>query len=96
MFEMPTRKSLESILFEQHVIALLLFLLEERQVKATELKSVSGNYMKLTILAERLKQLGLIQIQKEEKPRLMFTYSLTSTGKKVAEKLREAKEMIEE
>jgi DNA-binding HxlR family transcriptional regulator len=90
------RPAKHTILNEQNVIALILFLDERDSANARELVQVSGNYVKIKFLAEKLKELELLDIKIVEKPRTVFTYSLTSKGKKLAEKLHEAIEITGE
>ena len=87
------RTAKHTILNEQNMIALILFLDERGSANARELVQVSGNYIKIKFLAEKLKELGLVEIRVEEKPRTVFNYSLTTKGKKLAGKLHEAIEI---
>ena len=82
------------VIYEQHLIALMLYLLKNGETYSSKLKPVSGNYYKIVALAVKLGELGLVEVTKEEKPRLAMRFKLTPKGKKVAEKLREAKELI--
>lgn len=92
---MPNGKEREfSILNEQHVVGLLAYLSEREYAYANELRVVSGNYIKLKALAEELRDLGLLEISIEEKPRLTYIYRLTEKGKLVAKKLKEIEEII--
>ena len=90
------RPAKHTILNEQNVIALILFLDERDSANARELVQVSGNYVKIKFLAEQLKNLGIVNIEVEEKPRTVFSYSLTDKGKKLAGKLHEAMEITGE
>jgi len=83
-----------SILNEQHVIGLLEFLSERECAYGYDLLEVSGNYVKLKGLAEKLEELGLMDIAMEEKPRLTYVYRLTEKGKLVAKKLKEIEDTI--
>ena len=72
---------------EQHAVALLLLIHSEGEVLGFELRTISGNYPKLKLIADDLQKLGLIDIQIQQKPRLTHKYMLTEKGKKVAELL---------
>jgi DNA-binding HxlR family transcriptional regulator len=85
-----------SILNDQHVAAIIQFLSERGEARASELKLVSGNYDKLKAITNNLESLGLVDIRMEEKPRLTYIYSLTEKGKKVAGKLVEIDKIITE
>lgn len=82
------------ILNQRSVVAIIRFLESRSEAKASELKAISGNYDRLKILAERMEELGLIIIEKQEKPRLTYVYKLTKKGKNVAEKLEEINRII--
>jgi predicted transcriptional regulator len=82
------------ILNEGSVVAIIRFLDSHSEARASELKAVSGNYDRLKILAERMDELGLITIKKQEKPRLTYIYKLTEKGEKVAIKLVEIDQIM--
>jgi len=79
-----------------HAVDLILYIEEKGEILAYQLREVHSNYTKMFELARRLTEAGVIDTKQERSPRVSYTYKLTATGKKVAEKLREAKEMIEE
>jgi len=83
-----------SILNEQHIVGLLEYLSEREYAYGYELLEVSGNYVKLKGLAEKLEDLGIVDIAIEEKPRLTYVYRLTEKGKLVAEKLKEIEKLL--
>jgi hypothetical protein len=85
-----------SILNEQHVIGLLKYLSERDHAYGYDLLEVSGNYVKLKGLAEKLEKKGLVDIAIEEKPRLTYVYRLTEKGKRVTDKLVEIERIINE
>lgn len=85
-----------SILNDQHVAAIIQFLSERGEARASELKLVSGNYDKLKAIAKELETLGLLNIQMEEKPRLTYSYTLTEKGNKVAVLLEQIDHIIKE
>lgn len=84
------------ILNEGSSIAIIRHIRAKGEVRASELKAVSGNYDRLKLLTERMEELGILKIEIEEKPRRTFTYTLTKKGKGVAEKLNEIDGMIRE
>ena len=57
---------------------------------------MSGNYVKMKFLAEQLKELGTVDISVEEKPRTVFTYRLTGKGRRLAGRLHDAMDVIDE
>ncbi len=61
---------------------------------ATQFRDIHSNYPKMKNLAQEMVRLGLINQEKETSPRVMYTYSLTEKGEKVAEKLREIEKII--
>jgi len=83
-----------TILSEPHAVDLILFLDREGEIVATQLKAIHSNYMKLLILARKLKEKGILSIEEKRGPRLTYYISLTQKGKKVAEKLRTAREIV--
>lgn len=85
-----------SILGESDVADLLLLLLEKGTIIASQLRLVNRNYAKIAEVARMLEERGLVVMDLERSPRVTFNYRLTPKGKKVAEKLREAKELIGE
>ena len=85
-----------SLLGQNGVADLLILLLERGEITASQLRLVNRNYAKIAEVARGLEEAGLISVRTERSPRLAHLYKLTSKGKKVAEKLREAKELVGE
>lgn len=79
---------------EGSAVAIVRYIHEKGEARASELKAVSGNYDRLKLLTERMEELGVLNIKVEEKPRRTFTYTLTKKGKVIAEKLIEIDEII--
>jgi DNA-binding MarR family transcriptional regulator len=86
----------ESILARAHAVSLVLFLAERSEILAFQLRDVHSNYMNMFALAQDLAEAGVIEIKEQRSPRVTYTFKLTPKGRKVAEKLREAKELIGE
>lgn len=87
---MPIERSDGVYVFnEQHAVALILLIHSKVEVLGLGLREVSGNYPKLKLVADELKGRGLIEIQVQQKPRLVHIYKLTEKGKKVAELLQQ-------
>ncbi|HEY3420350.1 MAG TPA: hypothetical protein VGK23_07345 [Methanomassiliicoccales archaeon] len=90
---MAIQKSI-SLLAERYAVTFLLFLFDKNKVMSSEAKSISGNYYTTAELARKMETAGLIEIQTVQKPYLTNYYSITEKGKKVAEKLLEAEQII--
>jgi uncharacterized protein involved in propanediol utilization len=87
---MPTDRSDGVYIFnEQHAVALIMLIHAKGEVLGLGLREVSGNYPKLKLVADELKEQGLIEIQVQKKPRLVHIYKLTEKGKTVAELLNQ-------
>jgi DNA-binding MarR family transcriptional regulator len=93
---MQNPKIASTILSEPYAVDLILFLDREGKIMATQLKVVHSNYMKLLLLARRLNDKGILHIEEKRGPRLTYFISLTPKGKKVAEKLKAAREIVED
>lgn len=85
-----------SVLSERHAVDLILHVDARKEILAYELREVHSNYVNMLALARRFAELGLLKIVTEKSPRVTYRISLTSKGKKLAEKLREAKELVGE
>lgn len=85
-----------SVLGEADVVDLLILLLEKGSIIATQLRLVNRNYAKIAAVARDLEDRGLVTIILERSPRVTHIYRLTPKGRRVAEKLREVKEIIGE
>jgi len=83
-----------SILGESGVADLLLLLLERGELVASQLRLVNRNYAKIVSVARELELRGLVMVKMVRSPRVTHIYRLTLKGKKVAEKLKDAKEII--
>jgi DNA-binding HxlR family transcriptional regulator len=88
--------SLESVLNEPNVIALILFLDEEGKSYTTGLTKVSKSLRKLQDTADGLETYGIVKISVVNTPRRTITYELTDKGKKLAKALRAAVAIAEE
>ncbi|MDD1771860.1 MAG: hypothetical protein LUQ09_02970 [Methanomassiliicoccales archaeon] len=86
-------EKLES-LNELNAVSVLLFLLENHEPYATDMKVVISSYDRLKKLMERMETEGLVDINIDEYPRIRITYKLTSRGKEVAQKLLEIEKIM--
>lgn len=82
------------LLNELDAFAVLLYIDENDEIFASDLRNVSSNYERLKRLAERMAVEGLVVVEVESTPRVKITYHLTEKGKKVAEKLREIEQVL--
>lgn len=89
-------KDHKSIIGVSGVADLLVLLLERGEIVASQLRLVNRNYAKISAVAKDLEACGLVSVRMERSPRVSHIYRLTPKGKKVAEKLKEAKEIIGE
>jgi len=85
-----------SLLATAHAVDLVLFIREKEEILAYQLREVHSNYTSMFALAGRLADAGIIEMKEQRSPRVTYTFKLTAKGKKVAEKLREAKEILGE
>ncbi len=79
---------------EPGAVSAVLFLLENQEPFATDMRVVVSSYDRLKRLMEKLEQDGLVDINIEEYPRVRITYKLTSKGKEVAQKLLEIEKIM--
>gem|GEM_PF-3939330 len=87
-----------TILDEANAVSLMLYLLEnsdrDKPVAATDLLNVVKSYNRMKALADKLKDLGLVDVKVVKERNISFNYSLTEKGKEVAELLRRAVDLI--
>lgn len=86
----------ETILSDRNTVSLLFYLLDAGEISASDLRTISKNYYTMVNLCSELRDRGLVKIREERSPKLKHVYSLTKKGEKVAKKLLEAQEIIEE
>jgi len=79
---------------ELNAVSALLFLNENEEPYATDVRIVVSNYDRLKKLMESLERDGLVDINIDEYPRIRITYKLTSKGKDVAQKLLEIEKIM--
>jgi predicted transcriptional regulator len=77
------------VLNELDAVSFVLYLSENGEGFATDLRAVVANYDRVKRLAEMLKSDGLIAVDIESEPRVKIRYSLTTKGQRVADKLKE-------
>jgi len=76
-------------------IGIILLLDQEGEIRARDLLRAKNNYYLAMRLAISLKEIGLINAKKINSPRVVYTFSLTPKGKKVADKLKEIRKIID-
>jgi predicted transcriptional regulator len=79
---------------ESRSIAIVRFLYEKGEAIAKELKEVTGNYDRMILVTERMEELGILNMEVIEKPRLTYKFTLTKKGKMIVEKLNELDKFI--
>lgn len=84
------------ILSEKYVSALLIFLFNNKNVHTSDLKNISSYYQGIVKKAEELQNIGLIEIEEQNKPFRKKTFRLTDDGKIVAEKLNEIEDDLKD
>jgi len=82
------------ILRQPYAACLLLFIYENKEVIASQMKRVCKNYNTIISLAKHMKEKGLVEIVARRSPRVTHIYYLTPKGMEVAQKLREIEECI--
>lgn len=85
-----------SVLSDAYAVDLLLYLQNKQELMATQLLEVHTNYHTIFAVARSLADAGLVEVKVVRSPRITYTFRLTTKGKKVAEKLKEARELIGE
>jgi len=93
---MSNEKEYDSVLGEGYAVNILVFLFDQGSVVATEMRAVASNYNTIVKVAKKLEEAGLLNIAIATSPRITHTYRLTEKGKRVAEKLKEIEDMINE
>jgi len=84
----------ESVLRQPHASGLILFLYEQKEIIASQMKRVCKNYTTMAALAKRLEHEGLLEMVMRSSPRVTHIYYLSDKGRKVAEKLKEVESYI--
>ena len=84
----------EPVLRSPYASSLLLFLYDEKEIIASQMKKVCKNYNTMTALAKRLEEEGLVEVVVRSTPRVTHIYFLSDKGRKIAEKLKEIEEFI--
>lgn len=83
------------VLSKDAAVSLIILLDEEGEAGARDLQKVKSNYYVALQLAMSLKDIGLIDVKKVSTPRIEYTFRLTPKGKKVADKLKEIRRIID-
>ena len=85
---------MSNILDKQHAVPVLIKLLEGNKFM-TELSSVVSNYSTLRLLIRDLQDNGLVKVDEIVKDKRKVKVSLTEKGRAIANKLKEAQEILE-
>ncbi len=85
---------MSNILDKQHAVPVLIKLLEGNKFM-TELSSVVSNYSTLRLLIRDLQDNGLVNVDEIVKDKRKVKVSLTEKGRAIANKLKEAQEILE-
>ncbi len=85
---------MSNILDKQHAVPVLIKLLEGNKFM-TELSSVVSNYSTLRLLIRELQDNGLVNVDEIVKDKRKVKVSLTEKGRAIANKLKEAQEILE-
>jgi len=84
----------EPVLRSPYASSLLLFLYDEKEIIASQMKKVCKNYNTMAALAKRLEEKGLVEVVVRSTPRVTHIYFLSDKGRKIAEKLKEIEGFI--
>ena len=85
---------MSNILDKQHAVPVLIKLLEGNKFM-TELSSVVSNYSTLRLLIRDLQDNGLVNVDEIVKDKRKVKVSLTEKGRAIANKLKEAQEILD-
>ncbi len=85
---------MSNILDKQHAVPVLIKLLEGNKFM-TELSLVVSNYSTLRLLIRDLQDNGLVNVDEIVKDKRKVKVSLTDKGRAIANKLKEAQEILE-
>ncbi len=85
-----------SLLGDQYVAELFLFLLEREEVNTVDLKEISSYYQGIMRKAEELNRLGFIEIEELTDPYLKRIFRLTAKGREIAYILKDAEQLLQE
>jgi predicted transcriptional regulator len=80
---------------ELYAPSLMMYIEENGEVNAQDLRNVCGSYYASKKMAEVLRDDDLIEIDITEEPRIRITYRLTEKGKLVADKLKEIDKIMD-
>ena len=83
-----------TVLDQSYAVSVILYLYENGTVAATDLLDVVKNYTRMKALADSLVELGLVEMNAIKTRNVEFQYTLTAKGRKVAERLIEAVDLI--
>lgn len=84
-----------SIISEAGAADLIMFISARKEIQALALKEVHKNYARMFQLVKNLETPGILKIVETRAPRKVYKIRLTPKGEKAAEKLQEAKSIVE-
>ncbi len=86
----------QSVLRSPYACSLILFLYDEKEVIASQMKKICKNYNTMSTLAKELEKEGIVDVVMRSSPRVTHIYFLSDKGRKVAEKLKQIEGFIRE
>jgi DNA-binding MarR family transcriptional regulator len=93
---MPTQKYKRlGPLDELHAASIILMINERGEAVSTDFKEI-GAYYGMVALADLLASEGIVEREATTHPRSKVTYRLTHKGKKIAKKLEEIEDILDE
>lgn len=79
---------------EPAAVSLLIYLYDAGTIVGDDLTNVVSNYTRMKALALKFEERGIVNVKRDKRPMIVFSYTLTEKGKKVAEHLIAAAEMV--
>ena len=83
-----------TLLDDPAAVSMLIYLYDAKIVVGKDLTNVISNYPRLKALAQEFEKRGIVNIKQEKKPMVTIFFSLTEKGKRVAEHLIAAAEIV--
>jgi DNA-binding HxlR family transcriptional regulator len=89
-------KNYDSIMNKESVSGIIRFLAEHENVRNVHLKLIVVNHYRLHNTMELLQKEGIIDMEYQVTPKKMYRYWLTEKGKRIAKKLDEIEDILNE
>lgn len=89
-------ESYSSIMNTESVSGIIRYLADHGESMNINLKVIVGNHYRLHNIMEALRDAGLIGMKYETSPKKIYRYWLTEKGKRVAKKLEEIEDILNE